>query len=209
MNHYYTSSMVRTQLDDLGDYDNIFHHSFRMTVAGFQNPSQFEKNESAMYSLINPDDHDRVLVDPKYRIDRHMEAERVGKTLAEVAEKAKKGFDLTVGVDKVLLSRMQYENLVHAELAIREFDKFNQKAQRFNFRAFFDPANHDRREARMIERAQARKEQVNAVFAKGYSEEELQFEDYFETDLETESKSVIANEIQAEKERILFAPEMQ
>ncbi len=80
--------MVRTDKDDLGDYDNMFHHSFRMTVASFQNPSELEKNESAIYSLINPDDHDRVLVDPKYRIDKHLEIERVSKVLAKVSRDA-------------------------------------------------------------------------------------------------------------------------
>lgn len=69
-NMYYTSSMVRSNPDDLGDSDNVFHHSFRATVAGFNNPSEFEKNESAIYSLINPDDHDRYLTDPHYRIQK-------------------------------------------------------------------------------------------------------------------------------------------
>lgn len=97
--------MIRTDVDDLGDYDNVFHHSLRMTVASFVNPSEFEKNESAMYSLINPDDHDRVLVDPKYRIDKHREVERVGQTLSEISKKSMKGYDQKVGIEKVTLSR--------------------------------------------------------------------------------------------------------
>ena len=38
-NHYYTSSMIRSDIDDLGDIDNIFHHSIRMTVPSFNMPS--------------------------------------------------------------------------------------------------------------------------------------------------------------------------
>lgn len=85
--------MVRTDIDDLGDYDNIFHHSFRMTVAGFQNPTESEKNISNAYSLINPDDHDKYLVDPAYRLEKHKEIERVYNTLKNVSGQALKYYD--------------------------------------------------------------------------------------------------------------------
>ena len=32
--------------------------------------SIFENNNTQFYSLINPDDHDRFLVDPAYRLER-------------------------------------------------------------------------------------------------------------------------------------------
>ena len=47
----------------------------------------------------------------------------------------------------------------------------------------------------MLERARARREEFEVIFEERFSEEEMQFEDYFESDLEIEAKVSVANEI--------------
>lgn len=32
--------------------------------------SQFETNSNMVYSMVNPDEHDRILTDPAYRMER-------------------------------------------------------------------------------------------------------------------------------------------
>ena len=47
-----------------------------------------------------------------------------------------------------------------------------------------DPINHDRREKRMLNRANKRWDNAYTVFSDDLTEEEQRYRDYFETDLQ-------------------------
>lgn len=65
---------------------------------------------------------------------------------------------------------------------MREFDRHTAKAIKFNLRQFFDPKNHERREKRMIERAQERIKDHHTFYLNGFNEGEIQYKDYYETE---------------------------
>lgn len=54
---------------------------------------------------------------------------------------------------------------------------------KFESRKFTDPENHDRREKRMLERANSRWDGAYTFYLGGLTEEEQKFRDYYETDL--------------------------
>jgi hypothetical protein len=49
-----------------------------------------------------------------------------------------------------------YENWWKIENSIKRFDRIFNKVEKFGRRKFIDPENHDRREARMLERKRKR-----------------------------------------------------
>lgn len=51
---------------------------------------------------------------------------------------------------------MDYENLIDTEVAIKKLDRQFRKVAKFESRKWTDVANHDRREKRMLERAEKR-----------------------------------------------------
>jgi hypothetical protein len=66
-----------------------------------------------VYSLVSTDEHDRILTDPAYRIQRKAEAELKAKIYVMAMEDYEK--------DKLInspwrepLSKLQYENLINA-----------------------------------------------------------------------------------------------
>lgn len=50
------------------------------------------------------------------------------------------------------INKTIYENWWKIEKAIKKYDRWFNKIERFESRAFLDPANHERREKRMLER---------------------------------------------------------
>lgn len=112
--------------------------------------------KSNFYSMVNPDDHDHILVDPKYRMERSVDGERVHEAVMENFQRLEDAYYEQYGQRKKVMSRQVYENLVEAEIAIKNLDRHFAKIQKFNFRRYLDPKNHDRREKRMLERLQER-----------------------------------------------------
>lgn len=77
-----------------------------------------------------------------------------------------------------------YETWWKIENSIRRFDRIFNKVEKFSARKFADPVNHDRREARMLERRRTRWTENYTYYFGGLTEEEQQYRDYFETDIE-------------------------
>lgn len=80
--------------------------------------------------------------------------------------------------------REQYETWYNVELAIRKFDRIFNRVEKFNARKFNDPDNHERREKRMLERKRQRVVDNYTIYFGRLTEEEMQYRDYFESDLE-------------------------
>ena len=82
------------------------------------------------------------------------------------------------------LSKLDYENLIQAEVIIRKLDRQFRKLTKFHTRKYIDAANHARREKRMIEKANKRWDNSYTIFSNDLTEDEQKYKDYFETDLQ-------------------------
>jgi KaiC/GvpD/RAD55 family RecA-like ATPase len=82
------------------------------------------------------------------------------------------------------ISKLVYENLIESEAIIKKFDRSFRKVLKFESRKYVDPANHARREARMLERSKKRWDGSYTLFTGNLTEEEQKYKDYFETDQE-------------------------
>ena len=54
-----------------------------MTSPRHHEYSQFETNSNMVYSMVNPDEHDRILTDPAYRMERNTKMEQKVKHYVE------------------------------------------------------------------------------------------------------------------------------
>lgn len=70
------------------------------------------------------------------------------------------------------MSKIDYTTLVDVEQTILRLDRQFRKVARFHSRRFNDPANHERREKRMRERAANRWDGNYTFFYGGLTEEE-------------------------------------
>ena len=76
--------MIRTDTEDLKITESYYMFSPRYLL-GKTHETYLNQNDSEdFYSLINPDDHDKYLVDPAQRLERQKELERVVKTSSDV-----------------------------------------------------------------------------------------------------------------------------
>ena len=137
-----------------------------------------------VYIHVNADEADRILVDPAYKLERTKEAHEKLYALHE----SFRAVDRQMNKQRIRLpkpyGRDNYETWVAIEKSIRKFDRLFNKVEKFESRKFSDPDNFERREKRMIERRNVRLVENYAYYFGGLTEEEMQYRDYFETDLE-------------------------
>lgn len=203
---YYLSSLVPYEMQEMGDVDNTVNSSFLRMNVGYEY-SQFETRSNMVYSLVNADEHDRLLVDPAYRLERSKKLEEVLEvyvmTLNELEEEYVQNFG---PLHKIPLSKVDYETMIDVELMIARLDRNFRKVQKFQARQFLDSANHERRELRMKQRAQERWDGVYTLYHGDLTEEEQRYRDYFETDLEQVPENDALME-RAEFESIMARPD--
>ncbi|EGR32106.1 hypothetical protein IMG5_096630 [Ichthyophthirius multifiliis] len=148
--------------------------------------SQFETPSNNVYSMINPDEHDRILVDPAFRLERTKKLEEKLKvytgSLREVERKFEEKYGQ--GVNLIPLSKTTYETMIDVELAIKKLDRNFRKVARFQNRQFLDRENHERREKRMKEKERERWDENYAFYTGNLTEEEQKYRDYYMTELE-------------------------
>lgn len=89
---------------------------------------------------------------------------------------------------KLPFSRDLYETWYNIEKSIHRLDRVFNKVEKFNARAMNDPENHERREARMIDRRNKRWNQNYTFFRGKLTEEEQQYFDYYESDEDVKSE---------------------
>lgn len=82
------------------------------------------------------------------------------------------------------ISKVVYENLMESEAIIKKLDRSFRQVLKYESRKYVDPANHARREARMLEKSKKRWDGSYTIFSGTLTEQEQRYRDYFETDLE-------------------------
>lgn len=140
-----------------------------------------------VYIHVNPDEADRILVDPAYKLERLKEAHEKLYAMHE----AYKEVDRQMAGQRIQLptpyGRDLYETWYEIEKSISKFDRLFNKVEKFNARKLSaDPETHGRREKRMTDRRRERQIDNYAYFFGNVTEEEQQYMDYFETDIEND-----------------------
>ena len=144
---------------------------------------------------MNPDEADRILVDPAYKLERLKEAHEKLFAMHE----AYKEVDRQMKPQSVQLpipyGRDLYETWYDIEQSIYKFDRLFNKVEKFNARKLSsDPETHQRREKRMKDRVKTRQIDNYTYFFGNLTEEEQQYRDYYETDLEEDPDDELMEE---------------
>ncbi len=137
-----------------------------------------------VYIHVNPDEADRILVDPAYKLEKLKEAHEKLYAMAEAYRVVDRQMEKHRTLLPLPYGRDQFETWYKIEKAIRKFDRLFNKVEKFDSRKFIDPDNHERRELRMLERKKQRWTENFTYFFGGLTEEEQMYRDYFETDIE-------------------------
>lgn len=187
-NEYYTSGLLDTEYQELIDDDHVHHASYyRLMPDQYEHTSLASQSDTAFIS-VNADQHDKMLVDPAFRIEKQTEAHKkvamFERSLEILGKKKATRYDDIMG--RTSISKDIYNVLIDSELAIAKLDRATMRHRKFQARQFLDLDNHDRRERRMLQRSKARVEDSYTAYFGGMSELELQYADYFETDLDGE-----------------------
>lgn len=182
---YYMSNFPAYNYEEMGEMD----HTINMSILRFQKdsyePSQFETPSNRVYTLVNPDEHDRILTDPAYRLQKTKILEHKHKVMVLSLDQIEKEYYESIGGHpRYPINRIDYETLFECEKAILKLDREFAKIQKFESRKFIDRENHERRERRMKERAANRLEKGYTLYYGGLTEDEQKYRDYFETDLQ-------------------------
>jgi len=198
-NDYYSSSLFVQDYQELGEADHFLQQNPIRAVLSFNyEHTLFEIRSDYLYSLANPDDHDRFLVDPAYRLERVKLMEEKNHVYRKVMAEIENSFNETHGAAKLTINKTNYENLVAAEVAIKELDDHFRKVHKFKLRHMYDPENHARRESRMLERAKTRLGDNVTIYLNNFKDDDLKYEDYFETDHELETAKELSDDPKSE-----------
>lgn len=71
---YYMTNFHTYEMREMGESDTTILMSATKFNTHFEH-SQFETPSNMVYSMINPDEHDRMLVDPAFRMERTKQLE--------------------------------------------------------------------------------------------------------------------------------------
>lgn len=146
-------------------------------------PSTGMRMPNMVFNLVNPDQHDRILTDPAYRIQRLLEIDNKAKVYNYAVSQFEDQQDAEKKT-RTAISKLDYENFFEIELGIKKLDRHFRKVAKFDSRKYVDPENHERRERRMQEREKQRWDGAYTLYSGSLTEEEQKYRDYFETDLD-------------------------
>lgn len=83
-----------------------------------------ESPSNMVYSMVNPDEHDRMLIDPAFRMEKTKALEEKMKVYAMSLKEVEKEFVATNGViNKIPINKVDYGTLIDVEAAIMHLDR--------------------------------------------------------------------------------------
>lgn len=89
---YYLSGLLPYEHQEFGEADHWSHNSFIRLMPLSYEHSNFPVESTNTYTMINPDDHDKVLVDPAYRMEKLTETEKVYEIYMSSMEEIQKQY---------------------------------------------------------------------------------------------------------------------
>lgn len=129
---YYSPNFNTLPFQDLGESEIPNVVSFSKANTHYEH-SVYDTPENTVYSMISSDEHDKVLVDPAYRMQRKAESEMKAKVYVMAMEDYEKE-QLIKSPWREPLSKLAYENLINAEVVIRKLDRQFRKLTKFHTR---------------------------------------------------------------------------
>lgn len=147
-----------------------------------------------VYIHVNPDEADRILVDPAYKLERLKEAHEKLYAMHEAYREVDRQLAKTRLFLPTPYGKDMYETWYKIEKSIKKFDRVFNRVEKFDARKFNDPENHERREKRMLDKKRERWTENYTHFFGGLTEEEQMYRDYFETDLEMDPEDDVIEE---------------
>lgn len=93
---YYLSNFHPYDMQEMAESDTTILMS-PWKYASHYEYTQFETPSNMVYSLVNPDEHDRLLVDPAYRMERTKALEEKYKVYASSLREVEKQFEERFG----------------------------------------------------------------------------------------------------------------
>jgi hypothetical protein len=199
---YYGTGLLPLHLLEMGEADHWSQNSLLRLMPNSFEHTQFEIDSLAAYSLVNPDEHDRILTDPAYRLEKIQKARNVVAVMnasLRALEEQYNADETTSARLTVPLNKLDYKIMIDVEVAIRKTDRIYKKLRKFHARQYLDIENHERREARMLKRQKQRTVDSYTVYFGGLSEQEQMMRDYFETDAKENPEDENALEIEDEE----------
>jgi len=182
---YYLANLIPYAVDEMGEMDQVINMSILRMQKDSYESTQFETPSNYVYNLVNPDEHDRLLTDPAYRLERSKKLEEKLYVYLYSLQEIEKEYVENFGpMIRYPMNKVDYETLLDVEKTIFKLDRLFRKVDKFNNRKYIDRENHERREKRMLDRSNERWQSNYTFFYGGLTEEEQKYRDYFETDLE-------------------------
>lgn len=181
---YYASNFLPYDMHEMAEMDHTIMMN-PLKINTHHEHSVFETPSNYIYTLVNPDDHDRLLTDPAYRLEKVKQLEEINKVYIASLQEIDQQYKLNYGItENYHMNKIDYITMLEVEKTILKIDRLLNKVDKFNARRFIDPANHERREARMEERGKTRWDNNYTFYYGSLTEEEQKYKDYFETDVE-------------------------
>jgi len=129
---YYSPNFNTLPFQDLGESDVPSLASISKANTHYEH-TVYDNPENTVYSMISSDEHDKVLIDPAYRMQRKAESEMKAKIYVLAMEDYEKEQYLKSSWREPL-SKLTYENLINAEVVIRKLDRQFRKLTKFHTR---------------------------------------------------------------------------
>lgn len=126
---YYMPNFNQLWMEDMGEHDTTNLFSATKVNTHFEH-TLFEQPQDTVYSLVNPDDHDRILTDPAYRLQKQAE----GTLKAKIYLMAMEDYEnekIKTSPYRHPISKVVYENLMDSEFIIRKLDRSFRKVLKF------------------------------------------------------------------------------
>lgn len=194
-NSYYSS--VFTQISDkvIGNPEYLPYLTYQWVSNDHLPGNDNIIPANRIFVFANADEVDHIMVDPAYRMQYYKEVENDFYKYMQVNEEIDRQAELTgVHSQKHLIGKDVYETWFDIEKTILHYDRIYNRYEKFTGRKLFDPANHERREQRMLQRQSERHNENYTFYFGGLTEQEQMYRDYYESDLE----DIVESESQAE-----------
>ena len=170
LNEYYSVFFAQIQPFEINEED----YEMGMWKNFHDRPNMHHQTtaDSNYYFHVNPDQADHMMVDPAYKLEIMEQAHETYLAYNLAQREVKTQQESMYKRFRKPLGKDIYENWWKIELAIRKFDRWFNRIERYESRYYLDPENHDRRENRMLERKRERWLNTYTYFFGTLTEEE-------------------------------------
>jgi hypothetical protein len=131
---YYAPNFHPYEVQEMGESDTTISMTLFKFNTHFE-PTQFEAPSNNVYHMINPDEHDRLLTDPAYRLEKTKAVEEKMRVYVESLNEIEAEFVRNFGpLKRIPMNPVDYRALIDCEKAILKLDRQFRKVSKFQNR---------------------------------------------------------------------------